>query len=200
MGWFLTASEVERVSARPAVKVGGLMALVLAAIASASAASAEPKMDKGIEVSTSRIDLTVRGGITPRCQLSGGGDVDFGELAGNRTATASFGLDCNVPFDVGVQSARGGLAHSTMPQGQGPFAGTLPYELHLSFPTLRPARSTIQASFNSAEVMSRRNVSSGDGISGGAGKIEFRTQAPSGAGLLAGRYSETLMLTVTPRM
>lgn len=199
LSWFLTASEVERVAARPATRPLGLMALVLALVASGSAASAEP-LDKGVIFSVSRIDLTVRGAITPRCQLNGGGDIDFGELTANRSVEAPFALDCNVPFDIGVQSMRGGLAHETMPQGQGPFAGILPYDVRLSFPILRPSPSIVEASFNSSEATGRRFVSSGDGISGGAGKIALRTHAPAGAGLLAGRYAETLMLTVTPRM
>ena len=144
------------------------------------------------------LNVTVTGRIAPRCEIHGGGDIDFGELTGGERAVASLGLDCNVPFDLNVSSARGGLAHVTKPQGEGPFAGVLPYDVTLTIPTLRPTPRTVQRSFSSLD---RSGVlSSGDGIAAGGGVIEFRTRQPTGAGLLAGQYMETLIVTVTPRV
>ena len=134
------------------------------------------------------LNVNVVGQIVPRCEIQGGGDIDFGELTGGERATALFGLNCNVPFDLGVTSARGGLAHVTKPQGEGPFAGVLPYDVTLTVPTLRPEPRTVQASFSSADHV------------GMLSKIEFRTRQPTGAGLLAGQYTETLTVTVTPRV
>ncbi len=195
VGWFLTPSQVKRAAVRPMARVGGLVALMLAA---ASAASAEPMSARGLELSASRLDLVVTGRIMPRCEISGGGDIDFGELAGEKRATALFGLDCNVPFDLGVQSARGGLAHDTQPQGEGPFAGLLPYDLTLTLPTRTPDPRILRENFSS--LTRSKTISSGEGVSAGGGKIEFRTRQPLGVGLLAGKYSETLTVTVTPRV
>ena len=147
-----------------------------------------------------RIDVTLTGKIDARCLLSGGGGIDLGELRGGESVAATFGLDCNVPFDIDIQSTRGGLAHVTTPQGEGPFSGLLEYDLRLSVPTLRPNPDLIEGRYSSRELLSERRLSSGDAIGAGGGTIEFQMKRPSGEGLLAGKYSETLSLTITPRM
>ena len=171
-------------------------AVALIAIAIASPALAKPVSDN-LDVGKT-LNVAVTGRIVPRCEIQGGGDIDFGELTGGERATALFGLDCNVPFDLGVTSARGGLAHISQPQGEGPFSGVLPYDVTLTIPTLRPEPRTVRANFSSVEHTGV--LSSGVGIAAGSGKIEFRTRQPAGAGLLAGQYSETLTVTVTPRV
>lgn len=147
-----------------------------------------------------RLDVKLTGRIDARCLISGGGDIDLGELRGGEGAKASFGLDCNVPFEIDIRSARGGLAHATLPQGQGPFSGLLPYDLRLTVPTLRPTPDTVEGRYTSRELLGARKLSSGDGIGAGGGTIEFQMRQPEGAGLLAGSYKETLTLTVMPRM
>lgn len=163
---------------------------------SAVPAAAKPSTNS-IEMGRT-LNVAVTGRIPARCEISGGGDIDFGELTGGESATALFGLDCNVPFDLGVTSARGGLAHVSKPQGEGPFSGVLPYDVLLTVPTLRPEPRLVRGAFNSQDHIGV--ISSGDGISAGGGKIEFRTRQPAGAGLLAGQYTETLTVTVTPRV
>lgn len=176
-----------------------LAGALLAAMPAHAEGPASPTSTVGVEIGT-RIDLTLVGSIAPRCALSGGGDINFGELRGGEGAAAGFGLDCNVPFDVEILSARGGLAHAQLPQGQGPFAGLLEYDLRLTVPTLRPTPANVQGNYSSRELRTRRILSSGEGISAGGGTLEFKMRQPEGAGLLAGQYSETLNLTVTPRM
>lgn len=172
---------------------GAAVSIVAAVASPALAKPAADNLDVGKTMS-----VTVTGQIVPRCEIQGGGDIDFGELTGGERATALFGLDCNVPFDLGVTSARGGLAHVSKPQGEGPFSGVLPYDVTLTVPTLRPEPRVVRASFSSADHTGM--LSSGDGIAAGGGKIEFRTRQPAGAGLLAGQYTETLTVTVTPRV
>lgn len=175
------------------VTVGAAVVMIAAAAAPAMAKPVADNLDVG-----KTLNVTVTGQIVPRCEIQGGGDIDFGELTGGERATALFGFNCNVPFDLGVTSARGGLAHVTKPQGEGPFSGVLPYDVTLTVPTLRPAPRMVQASFSSTDHTGM--LSSGDGIAAGGGKIEFRTRQPAGAGLLAGQYTETLTVTVTPRV
>jgi spore coat protein U-like protein len=154
----------------------------------------------GIDATFSKLDVVLTGRIRDRCQLSGGGELNFGELSGNKSITANVGLDCNVPFSLGFESAHGGLAHATLPGGQGPFAGTLGYTLTVIVPTLSPKAGSLTGSFTSAQLVSRRTLSSGEAIAAGGGRLEVRTANPSGAGLLAGEYSERLTVTVTPRL
>lgn len=63
-------------------------------------------------------------------------------------------------------------------------------------PTMRPTPAVVQGGFYSQQRTA--TLSSGDGISAGSSKIEIETRRPIGAGLLAGKYSETLRLIVTP--
>lgn len=186
-----TSGAWGRMSWRLGAAIGAASLALVATGAAAKPATSSIEVGKTLTVA-------VTGRIVPRCEISGGGDIDFGELTGGERATALFGLDCNVPFDLGLTSARGGLAHATKPQGEGPFSGVLPYDVTLTVPTLRPEPRTLRASFSSVDHAGV--LSSGDGIAAGGGKIEFRTRQPAGAGLLAGQYSETLTVTVTPRV
>lgn len=198
MGWFLTPSEVKRAAVRPMARVGGWATLTLAILAAAPA-SAKPPVNTP-EGASSRLDVVLNGQITPSCRLGGGGDVDLGEVTGGEQIEASFSLGCNVPFELSFRSARGGLAHVTQPRGEGPFAGTLGYTLTVAVPTLRPAPAILRGAFTSAELASGRTLSSGEAVAAGGGRLRILTAMPQGAGLLAGDYSETLSVTVTPRM
>ena len=133
------------------------------------------------------MDVILAGSISARCDISGGGDIDFGELVGNQTARARVALDCNVPFDVSFQSARGGLAHTALPAGEGPYSGTLDYTLDVRVPVIGPRRATLHGRYESRSLMSRKTLGSGDAIAAGGAEIEIRTGVPQGAGLLAGQ-------------
>ena len=158
-----------------------------------------PTSTIGVDVGT-RLNLGLSGNIASRCLLSGGGDIRFGELRGGEGALAAFGLDCNVPFDIDIRSSRGGLAHVAKPQGEGPFSGILEYDLRLTVPTLQPRPAMVEASYSSRQLLTKRTLSSGNGIAAGGGSLEFRMRQPEGAGLLAGQYTETVNLTVTPQL
>ena len=199
VGWFLTTSEVKRAAVRPMARVAGFAALAVAAVTASTASAHDRDHDDDRDGST-RLEVVLNGRIAPVCKLSGGGDIDFGVLDGNEQADASFGLGCNVPFDLSFQSTRGGLAHATKPRGEGPFAGTLGYTLNVAVPTLSPGPGLMSGSFTSQDLMGRKTLSSGEGVAAGGGRIQIRTQVPGGAGLLAGEYSETLTVTVAPRV
>jgi hypothetical protein len=175
---------------------GGLACLA-AVLAISSPAAAQ---SRAIEATFSKLDAIVTGRISDRCELAGGGSINFGELTGRETAVAQLSLDCNVPFDLGLQSAGGGLTHTALPLGQGPFSGQLGYTVDVRVPTLSPQPAVLHGSFNSAELKTRRTLSSGDAIAAGGGRLEFRTLPPAGAGLLAGEYSETFTVTLTPHL
>lgn len=179
----------------------GAAALLLAVCAASGAAAESLSGLPELNIAASnRLDMKLVGHIKDRCIVGGGGNFNFGELRGGEGIETSFSLDCNVPFDIKIRSASGGLAHATMPQGQGPFAGLLAYDLQLTIPTLRPAPDVINGQYTSRELTNTRTLSSGDGIGAGGGTLSLQMHNPDGAGLLAGAYSETLFLTVTPRM
>ncbi len=177
-------------------------ASLIASVAVAGTVSAEtaPERTTSFTLFNDRLDLALTGQIRARCELGGGADIDFGELTGGEMATAQMALDCNVPFELALTSSRGGLAHVTMPRGQGPFAGMLPYDVRLHVPTLRPEPGVIEGRFSSNDLLARQSLSSGNAIAAGGARLEIRTASPSGAGLLAGQYTETLTVTLSPRV
>lgn len=196
MGLFPTTSEGKRATVRSMAQAAGLMALVLAAT-TVTAASAETVSDSG---SASSLDVIVKGKITASCRLSGGGDIDFGELTGGQQVEADFGLACNVPFDISFQSQGGGLAHVNKPRGEGPFAGRLGYTLNVAIPTINPIPAVLSGTFASENLVAKKTLSSGEGIAQGGGRIRILTNRPTEAGLLAGEYSEVLNITLAPRV
>ena len=174
------------------------LAMAVVTTAGAGQAAASPAGDN-VVVSFTKLDLTLNGDLPERCQASGGGDIDFGSnLSGGLAATATFGLQCNIPFSLTVTSALGGLAHADLPGGQGPFAGTLGYTMDVKVPTLTAAGpgQTVGGTFNSA-ARSKTFDSATDAIATGGGSITFLTNASTGAGLLAGAYSDTVTITVS---
>lgn len=181
---------------RLAFRAAGL-ALAAGLICAAPAGAAAPKAPVA---DTDRLVVELVGTINSVCRIDGGLDIDFGELTGNEHAAAALMLDCNVPFDLNIQTRNGGLAHTRQPGGEGPFAGLLPYRVVVTVPTLSPAPGALRGDFRSSDLRAGRSLSSGSAISGGVGSIEFHTEAPRGAGLLAGDYADTVEVTVTSRL
>lgn len=174
-----------------------VIASALLGVASNAAASSPPSKD--VMVSTRSLDLVLRGHLDARCEASGGGVMDFGSaLRGGMEIRAGFGLDCNIPFALKIASSNGGLAHATSPRGHGPFAGTLRYTMDVRVPTLTAAGpgADVGGSFGS-EARSQTFFSGLDSIAAGGGVLSILTQAPEGAGLLAGSYTDTVTITVT---
>ena len=146
------------------------------------------------------LDIAVSGAIRAHCAMGSIGNMDFGNLErrglGVETQVA---LDCNVPFTMTIKGARGGLAHTKMPNGQGPYSGMLPYSLALELPVRHPAQQVISQSFNSRQLLAGGVISSNGGIATDGMRLAVELGQPSGeAGLLAGEYSETITITVSP--
>lgn len=150
---------------------------------------------------TPELSVTLVGRIEDHCSISGGGTLALGELTPGEAVSADFSLDCNVPFDIHILSANGGLTHLTKPEGEGPFAGRLPYDLQVRIPTLSPGASTLTGSFSSSELSAEAVMSSGLAVAAsGLSRLAITTRHIPGPGLLAGDYSEMLTVSVAPRM
>lgn len=201
VGRFLNALQLAWASSRFTLCARVFAATTgVAAVVAAPCAGAEPMNARLVDVGA-QLEVALNGRIVQRCEIQGGESIDLGELGGGLVAAAAFGLDCNVPFDLNISSAQGGLAHASKPLGEGPFSGTLAYDLRVVVPTLYPEREVVvERRFSSPEMTGRAVLSSGDGIAAGRGSLELRTRTPTGAGLLAGQYSETLTMTISPRV
>lgn len=146
------------------------------------------------------IDMYVHGTISQHCAMGGIGDMNFGDLTRpDLQASARVQFSCNVPFNVKVQAAHGGLTNLAYPKGQGPYAGSLPYTIGFAIPVRKPSEWLIDKTFNSRDLTGGRSFSSAGGIATQGMMLNVALGRASGeAGLLAGDYSETIVITVTP--
>ncbi len=146
------------------------------------------------------LDLNVQGRLSERCAMGPIEDHAFGDLtqptAGYDTRVP---LSCNLPVNITIRSARGGLANEAHPGGQGPYAGTLPYRMSVTLPVRTPASSAVSASFDSTDLLAGRTISSNGGIAVDGMMLSIVLGRPTTeAGLLGGNYSEVIEITVTP--
>lgn len=169
--------------------------LVCAALALGAAPAHADELDYGPQV-----DIVVSGVISPRCGLGSVGDMDFGDLTkpkpGFRQRVA---LDCNIPFTMTIVGQSGALANTRMPQGQGPYAGTVPYAIGIELPVRHPAPQTISRTFASHQLRAGGSLTTNGGIATDDMYLAVEVGTPTGqAGLLAGEYSETITITISP--
>lgn len=143
--------------------------------------------------------IRVHGDITQHCAISAPNDVDFGELQGAAKQTdLKFGLNCNVPFVMQVQAQFGALTNREYPQGQGPYAGSLPYAMTFAIPTRMPGAAIVRRTFNSRDLIGGQQISSQGGIATDGMSVNVALgKTNSEAGLLAGEYGETITLTIS---
>lgn len=148
----------------------------------------------------SSVDLVIAGTISANCTVGGGGTIDLGQLDADKRVSASFDLGCNVPFEIIFRSASGGIAHSEKPEGEGPYAGIVPYRLGVTVPTLSPLPDEMTASFTSAQMMQGGSLDSGEAIAAGGGEIYLQTENIADRELLAGRYADSISVVINPRV
>ena len=142
--------------------------------------------------------IRVHGDIAEHCAISSPHDVDFGDLERAATTTdLKFGLDCNVPFVMRIEAQRGALTNLAYPQGQGPYAGSLPYVLDFAIPARSPALSMIRQSFTGHDLVAGKSISTHGAIATAGMNVQVVLGRVEGeAGLLAGNYGETITITL----
>lgn len=173
------------------------MRLVLAILAACLSATGVRAED--IE-SVRSLDIAVSGTIGQRCALGSIGDMDFGDLQRRGLGAQSrVAFECNVPFIMTITGQGGALTHSAMPQGQGPYAGALPYSLGIAMPVRHPSAEVVTRTFESRELQAGGSISSNGGIAADGLTLSIELgHLGNTAGLLAGNYSETITITVSP--
>lgn len=176
-----------------ALRRGGLAAAaVLTLLASPSWADELPPAPQ--------VEINLHGTLPQECAMGNPGGVDFGDLnRPNLTADVDVSLTCNVPFTISLKAEHGALTNEREPNGEGPYAGSLPYTLGLSVPVRLPSASIVEGSFASSALAGGESLSSGGGIALDGMQLHVALGSPpSEAGLLAGNYSETIVITVAP--
>lgn len=189
------ASFVARALGLPRARLAGATAgAVLLACAFATPVAAQ-------EISNVKsVDIAVQGSIAQRCQMGAIPTADFGDLTRpGRFAAAKVALDCNVPFTMMIKAQNGALAHSEMPHGQGPYAGSVPYSLDVELPVRRPTTERIYKVFEGRALTGGQTISSAGGIAMDGLLLRLSLGSVSSeAGLLAGNYGEVIEITIAP--
>lgn len=146
------------------------------------------------------LEITMQGAIRQQCSLGDVEDMTFGDLTRQGlSAQTRVAFTCNLPFTMSIKGQNGALTHRTMPNGQGPYGGRLPYTIGVQMAVRHPAESMLSRSFSGGEVQAGGVLSSNGGIAMDGLLLQVAMGTPSGeAGLLAGDYSETITITVTP--
>lgn len=182
-------------ASRPAAKAaGGAFAAALCAIFAAQPAAAQEITNvKGV-------DIVLQGHVSQRCAMGASAVTDLGDLNRPRISAATqLQLDCNVPFTMSIKAQNGAIQNIAMPGGQGEYLGSVPYSLDVSLPIRRPERDVITKVFEGRSLVGGQVISSLGGIAqdGLLLRLKLGTVA-SPAGLLAGEYSETIVITIAP--
>jgi hypothetical protein len=169
-------------------------------LVSTNAAAADAP-DKGAAANGGlSVDIVLNGHITPKCTVGGGGNIDLGQLNADKNVSARFDVACNVPFEMVFRSSAGGIAHVEKPQGEGPYAGIVPYRLGVTVPALSPLPTQLHADFTSGQMVAGGTLDSGDAIAAGGGEIRLQTEMMQGRDLLAGKYADSIMIVINPRV
>lgn len=186
---------MRHVCRRSAKRFGAVALLAL----SLAATSADAR-DQDRSIGDASIDLVLFGSIVSKCSVGGGGTINLGELSGSQQASAHFDVGCNVPFEMTFRSLSGGIAHVKQPQGEGPYAGLVPYRLNVSVPALSPLPTELHADFTSSQMVAGGVLNSGDAIAAGGGEIRLQTELAPGRDLLAGQYADSITIVIHPRV
>lgn len=145
------------------------------------------------------IEVEVSGSVRESCAVGMISDIDFRDLERpGHFRQANVRFDCNVPFSMTITGSTGALSHASMPRGQGPYVGSVPYEVSVQMPLRFPSARTLTRTFESQQLLSGGVINSQGGIAvdGMILSVEVATLPPHT--LLAGNYSETITITVNP--
>ncbi|HLI67508.1 MAG TPA: hypothetical protein VKU90_14190 [Caulobacteraceae bacterium] len=162
-----------------------------------------------------KLTVDVKARIAARCGFRGDQDDHTGaqDLTVAHTLVIPFQLDCNTPFVIGVKSQHGAFAADRTPDGSG-FAFTKAYRLSLDIGTngqaLTPAAcdsTALTAPGAPGAACAFYGAKPGQGLSSGKLISIDRPSSMSlswdgqGAGPrnVAGRYSDTITITVSAR-
>lgn len=149
--------------------------------------------------------VRVHGVVSPRCSLTKStGKTSFDHPASaSNTARADalslpFEMDCNTGFQVSLTSTSAGL-RTSMPNAGGMFADVIAYQARVVMPAgVNGPTCTSDAMSGACERTVRGDDLPG-GVLQGSGHIAL-TLIPGAKPLLAGDYSDSLVMTLSPAL
>lgn len=172
-------------------------ALPLVLLCQTNGASAQ---DDALTAEGASLNIILNGQIPSDCGVGGGGVIALGEMTGSEQVSTPFDLTCNVPFELVFTSASGGMVHEDKPLGEGPYKGTVPYQLDVTVAGKSPRPVELTGRFDSASMIAGTTLSSGEAIAAARGQIVLQNKLREGDELLAGRYKDSIRITINPRV
>jgi hypothetical protein len=148
------------------------------------------------------VSIAVEGDIAPACQITAsGGDVYLGDLSGGGSKSLEFSLTCNAPFAYRLESASGGLKHTTLSGSPAVLSTLLPYVVESHIPTENGEISdTCSSTAIKRGFITCRFSDSGSEISLlSSGRLTFNWNGESHL-LQAGTYEDCLTIVVETRL
>lgn len=148
------------------------------------------------------VSIAVEGDIVPACQITApGGDVYLGDLSREGSKSLEFSLICNAPFAYRLESASGGLKHTTLGGMPATLSTLLPYVVESNIPTENGEISDTCPSTTIKKGFITCNFSnSGDEIAPlSSGRLTFTWDRENNL-LQAGTYEDYLTIVVETRL
>ena len=145
----------------------------------------------------------VHGHITTNCSLSQlGRDIQMVDLADPstdlaRAATTSlpFEIACNTPVRVAMSSRNGGLKFQGAATSDSDFDPLVRYRARLDLPQHSGALECTSEAMGASQASCRDDIN--QPVTSGHGAVDLRVTPGTGL-LLAGAYSDQLIVTITP--
>jgi len=149
-----------------------------------------------------QLQLRVVGHIAQSCSLGAIGAAQLQDLShAAQTVSSAMPIHCNVPFQLNISSDNGGIVNASKGPGSiGGWSGRVGYKLTIGIPVLYPASGWVHGAYDASELAAGRALSSNGGVAFDKVHVELKTEAPTGAGLLAGDYSDVIRFSVSPQV
>jgi len=149
-----------------------------------------------------QVALRVVGHIAQSCSLGAVGSAHIQDLAhAVQPVSSSMPIHCNVPFQLNISSDNGAIVNAAKGPGSvGGWSGRLGYRLTVGIPVLYPSSGWVRGVYTASELAAGQALSSNGGIAFDKVQVELKTEAPGGAGLLAGEYADVIRFSISPQV
>ncbi len=170
------------------------------ALASSSVATAASR-------ASDRVILTLTGEIPVKCEFTAGASLSLAfatDVRAGASRSASFGVDCNVPYEVRARSLNGALVTGATRVGPG-MAAAIPYDLSVEIPTTTGAPVRIDQCASAALKADGRSgcarAHSGKGVSlAQASELTVTLNPDAGRMLVRGDYADVITMEIRPQV
>jgi len=150
----------------------------------------------------SKVTVHIEGDIAPECAINGaqsavGFPLDFGDITKPGSKTLAVTVNCNAPFQYGLEAQFGAMTNVSAAEAPNGFVAVVNYDVAIYIPTDGPAISDRCAGENLRAGQVRcRFSNSGDSIALGSQALLTITWNPQRGVPLTGNFVDRLTIMV----